>query len=192
VQPEPGSPPAADLRREFETCALPLAPALYHTALRLARQPADAQDLVQETMLRAYRTFANFQPGTNARAWLFTILYSVFSNRYRREMRTRAHLPLDAPDEQFANLAADLSPTQEDRLLAAETSPEVDEALARLPEEFRSALLLVDVAELSYEEAAQALGCPVNTVRSRLFRGRKALFVHLADYARQRGFLAGT
>jgi RNA polymerase sigma-70 factor (ECF subfamily) len=126
------------LRAEFEDWALPIAPALYRTAHRLSRRPEDARDLVQETYLRAYRTFGNFQPGTNVRAWLFTILYSILNN---------------------------------------------ESALRSLPEEYRAAILLVDVEDLSYEEAAEILSCPVGTLRSRLHRARKLLFAALRDYA---------
>ena len=138
---------------------------------------------MQETFLRAYRTFENFRPGTNCRAWLFTILYSVFLNERARQRPTL----LSA--EQLDTVAAD------DRDLAPVDSPwsqEVERALARLPGAFRAAVLLVDVEELSYEEAAAVAACPVGTLRSRLFRGRKLLGAMLRDHAREVGFPSPT
>lgn len=137
----------------------------------------DAADLVQETMLRAYRTFERFTPGTNCRAWLFTILYSVFLNHRAR----RAPLLL-SPERIDAFAANTAEPT------TGEWSPEVERALAGLPEAFRAVVVLVDVEGLSYEEASAAIGCPVGTVRSRLFRGRTLLAAALDDFARKEGY----
>ncbi len=163
---------------------------LYGTALRLIHKPEDASDLVQETFLRAYRTFDNFVPGTNARAWLFTILYSVFVNRYRRERRGPESVPLHEIEERFLDKMREGSgPDSGVRLLDGCPDDVVESALRQLPESFRSAVLLVDVEELSYEEAASAVGCPVGTLRSRLFRGRKLLFVQLREHARKAGYL---
>jgi RNA polymerase sigma-70 factor (ECF subfamily) len=177
------------LRVEFEQLLLPLLPMLYRTARRLAHPPAEGSDLVQETCLRAYRTFANFERGTNARAWLFTILYSVAVNA-ASSARTRPEIHVDDLDERFA--AATQGGDAELALLRQfDGSPHVETALVRLPEEFRSAVVLVDLEELTYEEAATALGCPVGTLRSRLFRGRKRLYLELKDHARRIGFLKG-
>jgi RNA polymerase sigma-70 factor (ECF subfamily) len=179
-----------DTRLAFEQAALPHMAALHRTARRLARQPEDAADLLQETFLRAFRTFGNFRPGSNARAWLFTILHSVFVNRYHR-----AQLEPEAvdPGDLDARFAAVVSPPHDAVVEAMRNAmpPEVDAALRTLPEAFREVVLLVDVEELTYEEAALAVGCPVGTLRSRLFRGRKALVVALADYARRQGFATG-
>lgn len=171
-------------RARFEAAALPFTGRLYSAARRLTGSDDDAADLVQDTFLRAYRTFENFRPGTNIRAWLFTILYSIFFNE-----RTRRRPTL-------------LSPAQLDTVAAAERelappgdspwSAEVERALARLPGVFRAAVLLVDVEELSYEEAAAAAGCLVGTLRSRLFRGRKLLGAMLRDHARAAGFPSPT
>ena len=169
---------------------MPHAPALYRTAYRLIGGPEDAGDLVQETFLRAYRTFDNFQPGTNEKAWLFTVLYSIASNRWRAERRAPDEVPVDDVESRFGVAMATAEANAEQMLLARlESSPEVDGALRALPEAQRAAVLLVDVEELSYEEAAVALECPVGTVRSRLARGRRQLFVSLADYARRTGVL---
>ena len=172
------------LRTEFEDWALPVAPALYRTAHRLSRRPEDARDVVQETYLRAYRTFGNFQPGTNVRAWLFTILYSILSNEWRRKRRAPEEIPLEAVEERFGTALRAAGPDAESELLQRlGASPEIESALRNLPEEFRAAILLVDVEDFSYEEAAEILSCPVGTLRSRLHRARKLLFAALRDYA---------
>ena len=178
-------------RRAFEEVVLGHMPSVYRVARSLVRRPEDASDVTQETLLRAYRTFASFVPGTNCRAWLFKILYSVLINRYRKSRREPEHVALEAlaqpapgsPDEREAEWAA---------LRAAGLeagAPEVKQAVAELPESFRAAVLLVDVEELSYEEAAAVLDCPVGTLRSRLFRGRRQLFHTLREYARRAGWL---
>jgi len=177
-------PDPDERRRQFESLALPLMRPLYNTGLRLTADADEAADIVQETFLRAYRTFDNFRPGTNARAWLFTILYSVFANRYR-EAKRRPRL------EAVEQLEAPASPEFDIALVSAWGSrwnPEVERALRQLPEDFRTPLLLVDVEGLSYEEAAAVLGCAVGTVGSRLFRGRKLLYVMLQEYAHQAGY----
>lgn len=182
--------PTLDRRGDFERIALPVAPALYRTAHRLSRGPEDASDLVQETFLRAYRTFANFQDGTNAKAWLFTIMHSIVANRWRAERRAPGELAVDDVERRFGAALASKQVDAEQALLARlDASPEVDHALRELPDAQRAAVLLVDVEELTYEEAAAVLDCPVGTVRSRLARGRKQLFVALTEYARRTGAL---
>ncbi len=181
-----------NLRSEFEETALPVAPALYRTALRLARTPEDASDAVQETLLRAYRTFDRFEPGTNLRAWLFTILYSILTNAWRLRQRTPEEVPFEIVEERFAHALRSPGADSESALLTRlGASPEIDLALKDLPEEYRAAVLLVDVEELSYEEAAEALACPVGTLRSRLHRARKLLYAALLDYARRAGVVEG-
>jgi RNA polymerase sigma-70 factor (ECF subfamily) len=183
-------------REAFEAAAVPFMRALYNMALRLTGQPEDAADLVQDTYLRAYRTFENFKPGTNCRAWLFTILYSIFANQYRqtkRRPRTDSLEELEQRFQQFAQVTDD--PATDITMVEGwgwRWSPEVERALRELPEDFRAPLLLVDVEGFSYEEAASILGCPVGTVGSRLFRGRTALFVMLQEYAQQAGFGKGS
>jgi RNA polymerase sigma-70 factor (ECF subfamily) len=167
---------------EFEATALPFAWPLYSTALRLTGRAEDALDIVQETFLRAFRTFHNFRAGTNPKAWLFTILRSVAANRHRDDQRRPRLVPVDDLDERFAAHARSGPPGFE------LDKGEVERALATLPEEFKTAVLLVDVEELTYEEAAAVLGCPVGTVRSRLARGRRGLAVALHDYAAQAGY----
>ena len=186
--PNESATPAA----RFEAMALPFMNALYGKALHLTRRPEDAADLVQETFLRAYRTFAGFAEGTNGKAWLFTILYSVFINRYHKTRREPETVSMDELEANYHGVLAD--PQWDDDFAALADAqvdwqgPEVTLALGKLPEDFRAAVLLVDVEELSYEEAAAALNCPVGTLRSRLFRARRVLFVELREYARKLGF----
>jgi RNA polymerase sigma-70 factor, ECF subfamily len=184
----------AALRTAFEAETLPHLDRLHRTARRLLRDPQDAADLVQETYLRAYRTFSGFTPGTSSRAWLFTILYSMFINRYHKRKRSPVTASLQQLEERFETALAapdwDAPVRALDQRGAWGTGPEVDTALAALPSEFRAAVVLVDLGELSYEEAASAMGCPVGTVRSRLARGRKLLAALLWEYAAGLGYSA--
>ena len=174
-------------RALFEATALPFTAALYNTALRLTGASADASDLVQETFLRAYRTFENFSLGTNCKAWQLTILYSVHINQRKRAQ----HAPISLPQEELEALVDEDAAGGDERLpeLGERWGLEVDRALRDLAEPLRAAILLVDIEQLPYEEAAVALGWPVGTLRSRLFRARKRLFVTLEGYARATGYL---
>ncbi|MFN2385060.1 MAG: sigma-70 family RNA polymerase sigma factor [Thermoanaerobaculia bacterium] len=179
-------------RERFEATALPLLPAVYAYAIRLSRNAETARDLVPETYLRAYRTFNNFRPGTNCKAWLFTILYSIFVNRYWKRRRELKTVPLEEIEGRFQ---ASLDPN--DALRAGSPGPnwtnrDIEAALDELPEDFRATVILVDIEELSYEEAAAALRCPVGTVRSRLSRARKLLYSALEEHARRVGYLRET
>ena len=164
-------------------------PQLYSTALRLMRNEADASDLVQETYLRAFRTFANFVEGTNARAWMFTILHSVFVNAYHRKRRERLRVVANQEDidqavdsASFARYTADVAAAQAD-----DWREPLEQALEQLPETFRWAVTLVDIQDLSYEEAAAVQAVPVGTVRSRLFRARKLLAAALSPLRERTG-----
>lgn len=139
--------------------------AMYGTALRLTRNPADAEDLVQDTLLRAFRGLAGYTPGTNARAWLFTILHRARLDTVRREARRPVAVELEEAD-------APVAPAQD---LLARGQEDVEAALGRVPEVYRGALLLRDVEEFSYEEIARMLDVPVGTVMSRIHRGRRLL-----------------
>jgi RNA polymerase sigma-70 factor (ECF subfamily) len=180
-----------DKRTRFEETAIPFLAAVHGMARRLTRNAEDARELAQETYLRAYRTFENFRPGTNCKAWLLTILYSVFVNRYRKARREPRTVSVEELEERFqATAEAETAPER------AGAPPqwndrEVEEAFGLLPNDFRAVVLLVDVEELSYEEAAAALDCPIGTVRSRLFRARKLLAAALKDYARRAGYGKG-
>jgi RNA polymerase sigma-70 factor (ECF subfamily) len=178
-------------RSEFEAVALPHMQRLYGAALRWTRRPEDASDLVQETFLRAYRTFDGFTRGTNCKAWLFTILYSVFVNRHHRDERRPRTVPIDDLENALPRQEGD---TEREIEILRERDPwagsdEARRALERLPEPYRAAVELVDLEELSYEEAAAVLGCPVGTLRSRLFRARGLLFEDLKEHARRAGYL---
>ncbi len=181
-------------RAEFEATALPLMGALHTSARRLMHGSDDAGDLVQETYLRAYRTFGNFKRGTNCRGWLLTIMYSVFINQYHKARR-QPTVSLDELDGRFEQYLESSEDTGE----AAATigvrgirlDPEVEHALRELPHEFQAVVLFVDVEGLSYDEAAEVLRCPVGTVRSRLYRARRLLFAALRDYAATMGFRTG-
>jgi RNA polymerase sigma-70 factor (ECF subfamily) len=174
----------------FEAAALPFMSALYNKASYLTRSPEDAHDLVQETYLRAFRTFSSFQEGTNCKAWLFTILYSIFINKYRKQQRQPDTVSVEELEEVFHRTLADSSWETNFAALAGSEwqGTEVNQAIARLPEDFRSAVLLVDVEGFTYEEAAAVLNCPVGTLRSRLFRARRTLFIALREYAEKIGF----
>ena len=191
---------ASSLRNEndlvaarFEAVAMPFMDALYNKALHLTRRPEDANDVVQETYLRAFRTFMNFTEGPNCKAWLFTILYSVFINRYRKEQREPDMVSMDEREETFQLTLADEQWESNFAALSGSDinwqGTEVNEALAKLPESFRTAVLLVDVEGLTYEEASAVVNSPVGTLRSRLFRARRMLFVELHDYARKMGII---
>ena len=179
----------------FETEALSFLDALYRTALRMTRSEADAEDLVQETYIRAFRFREQFTPGTNLKAWLFRILTNTFINSYRRRQAQPEFTELDDVDEfslyrrMTATPAASASPDPESEFLNGLVDTEVKDALAELPEKFRSVVLL-DVEGFSYKEIAEMLGIPIGTVMSRLHRGRKFLQKRLIDLAQERGIAA--
>ena len=162
---------------------------LYHTALRLTRHRTEAEDVVQETFLHAFRAFDTFERGTNCRAWLFTILRHVFLNRARRagrEVLDGDTTWMEAPGGAAAEWPASHDPEEE--YLHTVLHGDVDRALRALPLAYREAVILADLEGLTYKEVAQALGCPVGTVMSRLSRGRARLRRALADFARQHGY----
>jgi len=174
-------------RKDFERDALQHLDSLYGMALRLTRSPADAEDLVQDTLLKAYRFYDRFEPGTNLKAWLLKIQTNTFINRYRRSVRERnvfdgaASASVGDGVMSRAAIRALSQPLADaDRGLLA---GEIEAALERLPEDYRTMVILADVEELSYREIADVVGCPIGTVMSRLHRARKALQQHLVDQA---------
>jgi RNA polymerase sigma-70 factor, ECF subfamily len=179
----------------FETEALSFLDALYRTALRMTRSEAEAEDLVQETYIRAFRFRQQFTPGTNLKAWLFRILTNTFINQYRRKAARPETTELDDVEESILYRhmrdvsPGSASPDPEAELIDSTLSSEVKEALEALPEKFRTTLLL-DVEGFSYKEIAQVLDIPIGTVMSRLHRGRKFLQKRLYDVARDRGIVA--
>src|SRR5262245_12100451 len=173
-------PPDKGLREmspAFETEALASLDSLYRTALRLMRSPADAEDLVQETYLKAFRAAESFQPGSNLRAWLFTILHNTARNRFRD--RAREPVVADSDAVERAIWAAPTEDSPEALLLRNTLGSELQAAIDDLPEAFRQAVWLRDVEEFSYAEIAAMLGIPAGTVMSRLSRGRRLLFERL-------------
>lgn len=180
-------------REEFEKVALPHHDRLYTAAFYLTKNEAEAEDLVQEAYLRAFRFFHQFEPGTNCRAWLLSILRNVFINRYRQRKQQPEMVNWETIDETYAAMIAEhetedkINP--ETLLFSSVMDSEVQQALKDLPEEFRTAIILVDIEELSYDEAAAIMECPVGTVRSRLSRGRRLLQVGLREYAQKQGLL---
>ena len=177
---------------DFEREALPHLSALYAAALRMTRNEKDAEDLVQDALLRAYRFFDTFQAGTNCKAWLFRILTNVFCNNYRD--REREHVILTEAEsspanlEQFVGGGVDGRDT-ETALLGRMVSADVEKALAAVPSDFRMAVILADLEDFSYKEIAEIMECPAGTVMSRLFRGRKILQGLLHDYAVEQGII---
>lgn len=192
------APPEEDpaLRARFERDVVPLLSGLYSSALRMTRKPADAEDLVQETVLRAYRGFAGFKEGTNLKAWLYRILTNSFINTYRKKQREP--VTVEGPDDidewyLFDRLGAgSVEPSAESEVLEQLPDEDVQCALEALPEGFRMAVLLADVQGFSYKEIAEMLDIPIGTVMSRLHRGRKALEKALWDTAVERGIVRET
>jgi len=187
-------------RREvFTRDALPYLDNLYSAALRYTRNPADAEDLVQETFAKAYTAFHQFRPGTNLRAWLYRILTNTYINNYRKAQRQPQQVSADAnsgEDGSFSlydRIADATAAPAETEVLSHLTDDEVKQALADLPEQFRMAVYLADVEGFRYAEIAEIMGTPIGTVMSRLHRGRAALQRALFAYAQERGLVpAGT
>ncbi|MGH8994368.1 MAG: sigma-70 family RNA polymerase sigma factor [Acidimicrobiia bacterium] len=182
----------------FSELAMPYMGPLYSAALRMTRNPADAEDLVQETYLRAYRAFNTFQEGTNLKAWLYRILTNTFINQYRAAKRRPEQSDIEDVEDLYLYRrlggleAAMAGRSPEAEVLENIPDVEVKEALESLPEQFRMAVLLADVEGFAYKEIAEILDIPIGTVMSRLHRGRKQLQKRLWDYAVERGLATGT
>jgi RNA polymerase sigma-70 factor (ECF subfamily) len=181
----------------FADLALEYMPSLYSAALRMTRNPADAEDLVQEAYLRAYRGFGGFTEGTNLRAWLYRILTNTYINTYRARQRRPEERELDDVEDLYiyrrlgALEEAMASRSAEEELMDVFTDDEVKAAMDALPEQFRMAVYLADVEGFSYKDIAEILDVPIGTVMSRLHRGRKSMQKQLYEYAVERGLLAG-
>ncbi len=180
-------------QQDFADQAMEFAPQLYSAALRMTRNPADAEDLVQEAYLRGFRSFHTFEQGTNLRAWLFRILTNAYINKYRAKQRRPMETDLGEIEDLYlyrrigSMEAAAASMSAEEQFLDIFTDDEVKTALEDLPDNFRLPVLLADVEGFAYKEIAEMLDIPIGTVMSRLHRGRKAMQRALYDYAEARG-----
>jgi len=186
-KPQPGS----DRKEEFETLLKDTYKGAYRVAIGMTRNEQDAEDLVQETFLRAYTYFSQFRKGTNFRAWLYKILTNTYINKYRKKSREGDSVSLETLDTAYDSMLHSDQFTNTFRtpssFLDSGFGDDVRKALAELPEEYRSAVLLADVEGLSYDEISIVLDCPKGTVRSRISRGRKQLQVKLYKVAREKG-----
>lgn len=181
-------------RNEFERQALVHVDALYGAAYRLTRNPRDAEDLVQDSLLRAYKFWDSFQQDSNCKAWLLRIVTNTFINEYQRRKRSRevldaASAEQDATDGILVHASARDKQAPDQALLAASVSDDVQRALDQLPDDFRTAVILCDMQGLSYKEIAEIMETPVGTVMSRLFRGRKLLAAALREFAVAEGYV---
>ena len=182
-------------KEQFTSDAMQYAPQLFSTALRMTRNRSDAEDLVQETYVKGWRSFHTFQEDTNLRAWLFRIMTNTYINKYNAKKRKGSEVELDDVEELFLYKRlgsidqSQLSSSAEDQMLELFTDDEVKGALESLPEDFRIPVLLSDVDGFSYKEIAEMLEIPMGTVMSRLHRGRKAMQKMLYEYARERGLI---
>ncbi|HLU53195.1 MAG TPA: sigma-70 family RNA polymerase sigma factor [Acidimicrobiia bacterium] len=179
----------------FERDAMPYVGQLYAAAMRMTRNPADAEDLVQETMLKAYRAYDTFQEGTNLKAWLYRILTNTYINRYRKAQRRPTETDLGEVEDLYlyrrlgSEDTAEMSRSAEDQLLEGLVESDIKEAVEALPEHFRLPVLLADLEGFSYKEIAEILDIPIGTVMSRLHRGRKQLQRALWEFASRRGLV---
>ena len=179
----------------FEREALPFLDQMYAAAMRMTRNPSDAEDLVQETFAKAYSSFHQFTPGTNLKAWLYRILTNTFINSYRKKQRQPSQQPTEEIEDWQLTQAESHTPggLKSAEAVALEHLPDSDvkEALQSIPDDFRLAVYLADVEGFAYKEIAEIMGTPVGTVMSRLHRGRRQLRELLTDYARERGLIRG-
>ena len=181
-------------RSEFERQALVHLDSLFGAAYRLTRNARDAEDLVQDSLLRAYRFWDSFEQDSNCKAWLLRIVTNTFINEYQRKKRSREVLDAataeqDATDGVLVHSTAGDKQSPDQVLLQASVSDDVQKALQQLPDDFRTAVILCDMQGLSYKEIAEIMECPVGTVMSRLFRGRKLLAATLREFAVSEGYV---
>jgi len=180
-----------ELHKEFEREALPHMDALFNFALRMTGDSDDANDLVQDTFLKAFRFFDKFEKGTNCKAWLFRIMKNTFINTYRKKTKEPDKVDYEEVENFYENVkpsstdSAHLEKEIYDNLL----DDEISAAIASLPDDFKTVIILSDIEGFTYDEIADFIDCPVGTVRSRLHRARKMLFAKLHKYANQKGYI---
>jgi RNA polymerase sigma-70 factor (ECF subfamily) len=180
-----------ELHKEFEREALPHMDALYNFALRMTGDGDDANDLVQDTFLKAFRFFDKFEKGTNCKAWLFRIMKNTFINTYRKKTKEPDKVDYEEVENFYENVkpsstdSAHLEKEIYDNLL----DDEISSAIAALPDDFKTVIILSDIEGFTYDEIADFIDCPVGTVRSRLHRARKMLFAKLHKYANEKGYI---
>lgn len=177
-------------QKNFDEEIIPHMDALYNFALRLTTDPNDAEDLVQDTIVKAFRFFNSYEKGTNAKAWMFRILKNSFINNYRKTSKKPAEVDYDEVSPYYESIRAERTETSdlENLMFREMMDDDLSSALTRLPEDFRTVVLLCDVEGYTYEEIANMLDVPIGTIRSRLHRGRNLLKTELLDYAKKRGF----
>jgi len=175
---------------DFNEEIIPHLDALYNFALRLTSDPNDAEDLVQDTVVKAYRFFGSYEKGTNAKAWLFRILKNSYINNYRKKSKKPQQVDYDEVATFYETVRAERTDTSdlEDQMYRVLMDDDITGALEQLPEDFRTVVLLCDVEGFTYEEIANMLDVPIGTIRSRLHRGRNLLKAQLMEYAQKRGF----
>lgn len=179
-------------QQDFNDEILPHLDALYNFALRLTTDPNDAEDLVQDTIVKAFRFFSSYEKGTNAKAWLFRILKNSYINSYRKKSSKPQEIDYDEVATFYETIRAERTETSdlEDKMFRELIDDDITNALDEIPEDFRTVVLLCDVEDFTYEEIANMLDVPIGTIRSRLHRGRNLLKAQLMDYAKKRGFAA--
>lgn len=177
-------------QQDFNEEIIPHLDALYNFGLRLTSDPNDAEDLVQDTIVKAYRFFSSYEKGTNAKAWLFRILKNSYINNYRKKSKKPQEVDYDEVATFYETIRAERTETSdlEDKMFRELIDDELSDALDNIPEDFRTVVLLCDVEDFTYEEIANMLDVPIGTIRSRLHRGRNLLKTELMDYATKRGY----
>lgn len=177
-------------QEDFEEEIIPHLDAMYNFALRLTSDPSDAEDLVQDTIVKAFRFFSSYEKGTNAKAWLFRILKNSYINNYRKKSKQPNQVDYDEVSTFYETIRAERTDTSdlEDKMFRDLIDDDISQALEELPEDFRTVVLLCDVEGFTYEEIANMLDVPIGTIRSRLHRGRNLLKAQLKDYAEKRGY----
>lgn len=177
-------------QQEFNDEVIPHLDSLYNFALRLTADPSDSEDLVQDTIVKAFRFFESYEKGTNAKAWLFRILKNSFINNYRKNLKKPSEVDYDEVSSYYENIRAERTDTSDlEHLIFRDLMDDnFTKALSKLPEDFRTVVLLCDVDGFTYEEISNMLDVPIGTIRSRLHRGRNLLKTELYEYAKKRGY----